>query len=169
MPPPARASFPAGLSARVRCRNAVVPELAGRLWRVGGLPRASGRAAARGAATLGCTEGLPIHRCYFGLHPPPHPLPLILCRIQHSSSRRKTWDVFPGARELYVGVGKVSKEQALGVRGLLRSLGPADPRNTLLAWPLVAPAGRVFRAGPTAVAELSRAAHAQRGRRSHLF
>lgn len=77
MPPPARASFPAGLSARVRCRKAVVPELAGRLWRVGGLPRASGRAAARGAATLGCMEGLPIHRCYFGLRPPftPNPVP----------------------------------------------------------------------------------------------
>lgn len=138
MPPPAHASFPAGFWARVRCRKAVVPELAGRLWRVGGLPRASGRAAACGAATLSCMEGLPIHRCYFGLRPP---LPLILCQIQHSSSHRKTWDVFPIARELYVGVGKVSKEQALGVRGLLRSLGPAYPRNTLLAWCLVAPSG----------------------------
>lgn len=97
------------------------------------------------------------------------PLPLILCQIQHSSSRRKTWDVFPIARELYVGVSKVSKEQALGVRGLLRSLGPAYPRNTLLAWPLLAPAGWVFGAGPTAVAELSRAAHAQRQAQSSVL
>lgn len=140
MPPPAPASLLAGLVARIRCRKAAVPELAGQPWQVGGLPRASGgRAAAAGAAARGCAEGLPVRCCYFGLCPPP---PLYTKSCARSSAQlpkgRLVGFFFHTAGEHCVGVGKVSEEQVLGARGLPWSSSPACPQNTLLARPLAA-------------------------------
>ena len=64
---------------------------------------------------------------------PPPTLLHILCQIQRSASQRKACDVFPMAGEPCVGVGKVSKEQVLGVMGPPQSLSRAYPQNTLLA------------------------------------
>lgn len=160
MPPPAPASLLAGLVARIRCRKAAVPELAGQPWQVGGLPRASGgRAAAAGAAARGCAEGLPIRRCYFGLCPPrpftPNPVP----DPAPSFPKEGLWGFFSIQLESTVlGSARSPRSRSL-VRGVCHGL-PVLPASKIRCWlGLSQPwRRRAFGAGLTAVAELARAA-----------
>jgi len=163
MPPPARAHLPAGLMARVRCRKAAVPELAGRLamacwW----LAKGQRQSCCSQSCRPWFWESLPIHGCHFGLGSPPRLYSISCARSSAQLPKGRLVMFFLWLENPVLGLARSprSRSSAWWVR---RSLWVVPTPKTH-CWQR-----QVFRAGLTAVAGLSWAARVRRGRRSRLL